>query len=162
MSRAIESRENSFIQVLLKLIPSEVIAVFIFIQGVMPYRLLPHLIVALLLLAITPVYLSRVMGVRSRAQLIVSTLSLAVWIYAMRGGPIQFIKPPFYEPWYGAVALAVWTLIPPLFLASPAREKTGSARIQAAAGGGAKTPTSSRASGRSTAAARGTRKSTRH
>jgi hypothetical protein len=42
MGRAIE-HENSFLQVLLKLIPSEVIAVFIFIQGVMPRVLLPHL-----------------------------------------------------------------------------------------------------------------------
>jgi hypothetical protein len=116
MSRGIESGENSFLQVLLKLIPSEVIAVFIFIQGVMPQRLWPHMIAVMVLLAITPLYLSRVMGVRSKPQLIVSTLSLAVWIYAMRGGPVQFIRPPFYEPWYGAVLLAIWTLVPPMFL----------------------------------------------
>jgi hypothetical protein len=122
MSRSIDSERNTFLQVLLKLIPSEVIAVFIFIQGVMPRVLLPHLIVAALLLAITPLYLARVTGVRSRAQLIVSTLSLAIWIYAIRGGPVQFIRPPWYEPWYGAVALAIWTLIPPIFLTAPASQ----------------------------------------
>jgi hypothetical protein len=121
MGRSIESDRNSFLQVLLKLIPSEVIAVFVFIQGVMPRALLPHLIVAALLLAITPLYLSRVMEVRSRAQLAISTLSLAVWIYAIRGGPIQFIPYPYYQPWFGAVALAIWTLIPPMFLASTRR-----------------------------------------
>ena len=53
MSRTIE-QENSFLQVLLKLIPSEVIAVFIFIQGVMPPSLLPHLVMAVLLVLIDP------------------------------------------------------------------------------------------------------------
>jgi hypothetical protein len=61
MGRSIE-QENSFLQVLLKLIPSEVIAVFIFIQGVMPRLLLPSLIVTLLLVAITPLYLARCRG----------------------------------------------------------------------------------------------------
>ncbi len=125
MGRAIE-QENSFLQVLLKLIPSEVIAVFIFIQGVMPRVFLPHLIVALLLVGITPLYLARAAGVRSRSQLVVSTLSLVVWIYAMGVGPFRFVRPPFYEPWHGAVALAVWTLVPPMFLAGtggPQRER---------------------------------------
>ena len=61
MSRAIE-QENSFLQILLKLIPSEVIAVFVFIQGVVPRQLLPHLVLTLLLVAITPVYLSWAAG----------------------------------------------------------------------------------------------------
>jgi hypothetical protein len=115
MSRAIE-QENSFLQVLLKLIPSEVIAVFIFIQGVMPPALLPHLVMAIFLVAITPVYLKRASGVSSAAQLVVSTLSLVVWIYAIGTGPLRFVHPPYYEPWHGAVALAVWTLVPPIFL----------------------------------------------
>jgi len=115
MGRSIQ-QENSFLQVLLKLIPSEVIAVFIFIQGVMPPALLPHLVVAALLVAITPVYLNRVSHVASRAQLVVSTLSLVIWIYAIGTGPLRFVPPPYYEPWHGAVALAVWTLVPPIFL----------------------------------------------
>ena len=116
MGRTIE-QENSFLQVLLKLIPSEVIAVFIFVQGVLPRVLLPHLVVFLLLVAITPIYLSKAMRVRSLPQLIISTLSLVVWVYAIGAGPFRFLKPPFYEPWHGAVALAVWTLVPPMFLA---------------------------------------------
>jgi hypothetical protein len=115
MGRAIE-QDNSFLQVLLKLIPSEVIAVFVFIQGVMPRQLLPHLVVTLLLVALTPFYLSWATGVRSRTQLAISALSLLVWIYAMGIGPLRFVRPPFYEPWHGAVALALWTLVPPMFL----------------------------------------------
>jgi hypothetical protein len=116
MNRTIDSGENSFFQILLKLIPSEVIAVFLFVQGVMPRKLWPHLVMVAVLMAITPFYLSRVVGVRSKPQLVISTLSLGVWIYAMRGGPVQFIRSPYYESWYGAVLLAVWTLIPPIFL----------------------------------------------
>jgi hypothetical protein len=127
MGRAIE-QENSFLQVLLKLIPSEVIAVFIFIQGVMPRVLVPHLVIALLLVGITPVYLYWAGGVRSRQQLVISTLSLVVWVYAMGVGPFRFIKPPWYEPWHGAVALALWTLIPPMFLSRGQEQDHGSSR----------------------------------
>ena len=118
MGRSIE-QENSFFQVLLKLIPSEIIAVFVFIQGVMPTVFLPHLIVSLVLVAVTPLYLSRAAGVTSRPQLVISTLSLAVWIYAMGMGPLRFVRAPYYEPWHGAVAIALWTLVPPMFLMRP-------------------------------------------
>jgi hypothetical protein len=116
MGRSIE-QENSFLQVLLKLIPSEVIAVFIFVQGVMPGRLWPHLVMALVLVGLTPLYLSFAAGVKSRAQLALSTCSMVVWIYAMGTGPLRFVRPPYYEPWHGAVLLAVWTLVPPMILA---------------------------------------------
>ena len=115
MSREIQE-ENSFLQVLLKLIPSEVIAVFVFVQDVMPRQFWPHLVMALVLVALTPMYLRLAAGVKSRTRLILSTLSLVVWIYAMGTGPLRFVKAPFYEPWHGAVLLAVWTLVPPMLL----------------------------------------------
>ena len=116
MGRAIRREENSFLKALLKLIPSEIIAVFIFLQGVLPDRLIPHLVVSVLLVVITPLYLFTAMGVRGTGQLLVSTLSMIVWIYALGQGPVQFLKAPFYEPWYGSVVLAIWTLIPPMLL----------------------------------------------
>jgi hypothetical protein len=116
MSRAINREANSFLQVLLKLIPSEILAVFVFVQGVLPDLLPPHLVFTAILIGLTPFYLRWGMGVRSRAQLAVSTLSLVVWIFAMGNGPVRFLKPPLYEPWYGSMALALWTLVPPIFL----------------------------------------------
>ena len=116
MGRAIKREDNSFLKALLKLIPSEIIAVFIFLQGVLPDRLIPHLVISLLLVGITPLYLYLAMGVRSVCQLIVSTLSMVVWIYALGQGPVRYLKAPFYEPWYGSVVLAIWTLIPPMLL----------------------------------------------
>jgi hypothetical protein len=116
MGRAIKREDNSFIKALLKLIPSEIIAVFLFLQGVLPDRLIPHLVISLLLIAITPLYLYTAMGVRSWGQLVVSTLSMVVWIYALGQGPVRFLEAPIYEPWYGSVILAIWTLIPPMLL----------------------------------------------
>ena len=116
MSRSIESDRSSFLEVLLKLIPSEVIAVHVFIQGVMPRVFWPTFVVFLLLVGITPLYLYWAMGVRSRPQLVVSTLSLVVWIYALGQGPFRFMRAPWWEPWYGSVLLALWTLVPPMFL----------------------------------------------
>jgi hypothetical protein len=116
MSRSIETDRSSFLEVLLKLIPSEVIAVHVFIQGVMPRVFWPTLVVFLLLVGITPLYLYWAMGVRSRPQLTVSTLSLVVWIYALGQGPFRFMRAPWWEPWYGSVLLALWTLVPPMFL----------------------------------------------
>ena len=142
MGREIQ-QENSFLQVLLKLIPSEVIAVFVFVQDVMPRQFWPHLVMALVLTALTPLYLRLATGVKSRTQLILSTLSLVVWIYAMGTGPLRFVRPPFYEPWHGAVLLAVWTLVPPMLLTRapephplpPSRRKnTAAARNRTGAG----------------------------
>jgi hypothetical protein len=116
MSRSIETDRSSFLEVLLKLIPSEVIAVHVFIQGVMPRVFWPTFVVFLLLVGITPLYLYWAMGVRSRPQLAVSTLSLVVWIYALGQGPFRFMRAPWWEPWYGSVLLALWTLVPPMFL----------------------------------------------
>ena len=116
MGRAIKREDNSFIKALLKLIPSEIIAVFIFLQGVLPDRLVPHLVISLLLVGITPLYLYTAMGVRSVGQLVLSTLAMIVWIYARGQGPVRFLEAPIYEPWYGSVILAIWILIPPMLL----------------------------------------------
>lgn len=116
MGRAIRREDNSFLTAVLKLIPSEVVAVYLFLQGVLPDRLVPHLVVAGVLVLLTPLYLRFAMGVSSAAQLVVSTLSTVIWIYALGQGPVRFLHAPLYEPWYGSAALAIWTLVPPMLL----------------------------------------------
>jgi len=129
MGRTIRREDNAFLTAVLKLIPSEVVAVYLFLQGVLPNRLLPHLVVAGVLVVLTPLYLRFAMGVSSGAQLVVSTLSTVIWIYALGQGPVRFLKPPLYEPWYGSAALAIWTLVPPMLLyqrrAQPAEPGAG-------------------------------------
>jgi hypothetical protein len=73
------------------------------------------------------------MGVRSAAQLAVSCISMLIWIYALQQGPVRFLTAPWYEPWYGSVALAIWTLVPPMFLYRG--NGTGEGRLAGAAGG---------------------------
>lgn len=131
MARTIE-QQNSFLQVLLKLIPSEIIAVYLFVQDIVPRLLVPHLVAALVLVGLTPVYLRWAAQVRSKTHLVISTLSVVVWIYAMGSGPLRFVNAPYYEPWHGAVLLAIWTLVPPMFLTgskgkAPPHRKTGAA-----------------------------------
>ncbi len=116
MGRAIRREDNRFLTALLKLIPSEVVAVYLFVLGILPDRLVPHLVVATVLVALTPLYLRFAMGVASAAQLVISCISMLVWIFALQQGPVRFLHPPWYEPWYGSVALAIWTLVPPMFL----------------------------------------------
>jgi len=116
MGRAIRREDNSFLKAVLKLIPSEVVAVFVFLQGILPEALVPHLVVSCFLVGITPLYLRFAMGVRSRPQLLVSSISMIVWIYALGQGPVRFLRAPWYEPWYGSVVLVLWTLIPPMLL----------------------------------------------
>ena len=132
MGRTIRREDNRFLTALLKLIPSEVVAVYLFVLGILPAQLLPHLIVAAVLVVLTPLYLRFAMGVRAVSQLAVSTVSMLVWVFALRQGPVQFLS--WYQPWHGSVALAIWTLVPPMFLfggesggAAPAARAAGAA-----------------------------------
>ena len=68
---------------------------------------------------------------KSNTQLVLSTLSLVVWIYAMGTGPLRFLHPPYYEPWHGAVLLAVWTLVPPMLLTQVPGETAPSGPVKA-------------------------------
>jgi hypothetical protein len=103
----------------LKYIPSEIIMAYIAIEGILvsTYRgkavPLDALLwgVSILLMVITPLWLWRVMRVNSLAQLFLSTLSFAVWLFAM-GGPFVYLK--WYEPALGAIVLPIYTLLVPI------------------------------------------------
>ena len=58
-------------------------------------------------LILTPLYLCRVQKVMKISQLIISTVSFAVWVFAL-GGPFSLCS--WYDPVYGAVLLPVFTL----------------------------------------------------
>lgn len=63
------------------------------------------------LLFVTPVYLWRIAGVNRPGQLLISSLSFAVWVFAL-GGPFSTLG--WYQPVYGAMVLAVFTFVVPL------------------------------------------------
>jgi hypothetical protein len=96
----------------LKYIPAEVVTVFIGVQAVInqagPVEASATLLwIAFgILLALTPVYLWRVTHVTKALQLVISTISFAVWVFSL-GGP--FVSFPWYQPLYGAVLLPLFT-----------------------------------------------------
>jgi hypothetical protein len=103
---------------LLKYIPAEVVAVYLTLDGIvrsaanqLPQK--PWLwIIFVILLIGTPIYLWRITKVTKKVQLIISTLSFAVWIFALGGA---FATTPWYKPVYGTLLLPIYTFIVPFF-----------------------------------------------
>lgn len=100
---------------LLKLIPSEIIGAYVFLQGVIPKEQgkWGTSIVALILMIMTPFYFKRIQKVARNNQLAVTTISFAVWIYSL-GGPFQYWN--IYQPWLSSVILVLWTLAVPMLV----------------------------------------------
>lgn len=105
---------NEFRSKLLKLIPSEIVAAYMVLQGIIPedsgkWGLI---IVSLVLLIITPFYLSKFEKVKGTSQIAFSTFSFVVWVYTL-GGPFE--NWGVHKPWIASIVLVLWTLIIPLF-----------------------------------------------
>lgn len=117
MPREINSEIDDYAKKLLKLIPSEMIAAYVVVAGLIPegnYIWLWGTTIILLIL-ITP-YLRRFQNVINPLHYAVSSISFGVWIFAI-GGP--FASMDWYESWMGSVVLIIWTLIPPLLFKKP-------------------------------------------
>jgi hypothetical protein len=97
---------------LLKLIPAEVIATYIFLDGVLrlapanvPVPMLRWFVFVVLLFG-TWFYLSRVENVTKKHQLAISTIAFALWVFYL-GGPFASFR--WYSPIYGAILLPLYT-----------------------------------------------------
>jgi len=99
---------------LLKLIPSEIVAAYMVLHGVIPaeYAKWGLIIITLVLLILTPFYLKKFEKVKENLQIILSSLTFIIWVYSLNGGP--FAHWNLYEPWIASVVLVLWTLIIPL------------------------------------------------
>ena len=98
---------------LLKLIPSEIVAAYLVLSGIIPEESAKWgiLIVSVVLLILVPLYLWRIHNVKRCAQIIITTISFVVWVYSL-GGP--FLSWGMHKAWIGSVILVLWTLIVPL------------------------------------------------
>ena len=107
---------------LLKYVPAEVIAVYLTLEGIIRATGTPQAGlfwgVFIILLILTPLYLWRVTKVTKWAQLSLSTLSFAIWVFTL-GGP--FVLLSWYQPIHGAILLPLYTFAVPIF--EPEREK---------------------------------------
>lgn len=115
MAREIKD-ENVYLSKLLKLIPSEVVAAYLAIVGMIPdtYQNTKLLltIVSLILLAIIPFYLVKLHNIQRVSQIIFVMCSFIIWVYSL-GGP--FKEFGIYEAFIGSIILILWTLLIPLF-----------------------------------------------
>ena len=122
MARTIKP-DQDYKSKLLKLIPSEIIAAYMVVHGIfegqvieLGGRELTHIVgwsVFAALMVLTPFYLVRVQQVKSRAQVVITTLSFPVWVYTI-GGPFRMAG--WYQPQIASCILVVWTLVMPLVL----------------------------------------------
>lgn len=120
MAREVNQSDSYFSRVL-KYIPSEIVMVFISVEGVLrtafannQERLTLSLwILAGLLTLLTPLWLWRVMRVKRFNHLLLSTIALPIWMFAI-GGP--FTSFDWYSQSLGAIALPLFTLLVPIFV----------------------------------------------
>jgi hypothetical protein len=104
---------------LLKHIPAEAVAVYLTLDGIIRSSAEGNQLEVALWIAFglglvgTPLYLWRLQGVARSLQLVVSTLSFAIWVFAL-GGP--YAQYNWYEPWIASVVLVGFTFVIPLFL----------------------------------------------
>jgi hypothetical protein len=109
--------EDDYKSRLLKLIPTEVVAVYLTLDGVVKAAAsqLPKnetlWVIFFILLIATPFYLWRVTGVTKTPQQLISTISFAVWVFTL-GGP--FAGLGWYQPAYGALLLPLYTFLIPI------------------------------------------------
>ncbi|MCK5055899.1 MAG: hypothetical protein KAT34_04540 [Candidatus Aminicenantes bacterium] len=111
MARQIKQKQE-YLGKLLKLIPSEIIAVYVAVQGLIPGEKWGLTIVTLVLLILTPLYLRFVQKVDRPAQIVISALSFIVWVYCL-GGP--FVLFGIHHAKIASVILLIWTTFIPQF-----------------------------------------------
>jgi hypothetical protein len=114
MTREITST-SKYRDVLLKLIPSEIIAAYMVIDGLLPAEQPSAkwlaLAAGIALAILTPAYLIRIYSVKDWSQVLFTTGTFAVWVYWM-GGPFELWG--IHNQAIGSVVLVLWTLLVPL------------------------------------------------
>ncbi|RLE76493.1 MAG: hypothetical protein DRJ44_03980 [Thermoprotei archaeon] len=112
-------KPDDYLTRLVKYIPSEVIALYITLDGIIssakteiPFQTISWLIFLICLIG-TIVYKWRIYEVKDTAQILVSAGAFIVWVFAL-GGP--FATLPWYHPIYGELILPIYTFFIPAIL----------------------------------------------
>ena len=118
-------RPDNYIEQVLKYIPSEIVAAYLFLDGILrsseKVTEMFFWVVFLFLLLVTPFYIWSVTSEKAEDtgavkkpawdQIIVSFCSFAVWVFAI-GGPFTYMS--WYDPVYGSTLLVLFTFLPPI------------------------------------------------
>lgn len=117
---------------LLKLIPGEVVAAYITINGIIPEdqpsAKWVSLIVAIILLLAIPLYLTKTLSVMNMRQVYFTMGSFVIWLYSL-GGPFKFWDKAtgihFHIPYIGSILLILWTLLIPFAVPAATANQSG-------------------------------------
>lgn len=114
--------QDLYFERLLKLIPGETVAVYLFIDGILKSALsTPEqsgqlqiwlwMIFGILFIG-NILYLKRFNQIKDITQLVILSLAFVVWIFTV-GGPFVYLS--FYQPFIGSVILGLFTFLVPIF-----------------------------------------------
>jgi hypothetical protein len=117
--KASENNSDNYLTKLLKLLPSEVTAVYLFIDGIVKGSgkdtLFLNWIIFICLLLINVIYLNKYITTSNvkikMFQIGFSSIGFIIWGYFI-GGPFKFIS--WYDIIYGSVSIPIYTLLIPL------------------------------------------------
>ena len=113
MARSIRTSDR-FKEKLLKLIPSEIVAAYVALQGLLVGQsAIVDWVVIGILTIMTFVYMGTVEGVKDLKHKVFSTISFLVWVYAVSS---QEVLRDLYNPQLGSIILILWTLLIPLVM----------------------------------------------
>ena len=112
---------NAYLEKLTKLIPGEVIGLYLVGSGLIPAADRGYLL-GWTVFCTLAVVVSRSLGTRSVEQqkpvqwgaVVVSTISFAIWVYSM-GGPFSAYLGAGYKPFLGSLLVIGWTFSVPFF-----------------------------------------------
>lgn len=117
-ANVLPSEANSYKDRLLKLIPSEIIAAYITLHGLViglgnKHEKTMLLIITALLFILTPFYLYRVSMVTKKGQIFITSIGFLVWVFTT--------TPPIEKLWdiptafLGSLVFILYTLFAPMF-----------------------------------------------
>lgn len=114
-----DKQPDNYLGRLVKYIPPDVIATFIFLEGAVgssadPHRMQFSWAVFFIILLATPFYLRKVAGIDTFRQILLSTIAFVVWAIAYQGPPFSFLQVPSL---YTTVVLGLYTFLLPLLAA---------------------------------------------
>lgn len=115
-------KDENYQSRLLKLIPTEVVGVYIFINGIIPddssgnkFIILRWVIFGLLFI-INPFYLRYASAVSNKKQIVICTIGFAVWAFSLGNSFMIIGNDPAFSRILGSIILALYTLVVPIFL----------------------------------------------
>jgi hypothetical protein len=108
---------DEYVDRIIKLIPGEVVALYITLAGILAASSqnsgILFWLIFVICLAGTPLYLKKISKVNNHVQIAVSTVAFIVWVFAL-GGP--FATMAWYQPIYGALLLPIFTFFIPMVI----------------------------------------------